>query len=220
MRIARYRVVSSIGAVSKKREKKKREKINLESDVALRPRAISSPLAGRRNVSPCGEKERCDDIEVGKPVRPQLAMRVGDVTTAWKKVLFYTVSIGQYWLVFTSPLANWGEEWVISPDRLPGSKQPGTKLYRMKREKKKREKREKKNLEMVLLFAHAIRHLRAISSLDVGEKKRGDRAISSPVSDFFSARGEKERGDRYSCAYCSISGTVLRSAWYAGIDRY
>ncbi|RZS01183.1 hypothetical protein BHM03_00030993 [Ensete ventricosum] len=45
---------------------------------------------------------------------------------------------------------------------------------RKKREKKKREKREKKNLEMVLLFAHAIRHLRAISSLDVGEKKRGD----------------------------------------------
>ncbi|RRT51166.1 hypothetical protein B296_00042999 [Ensete ventricosum] len=57
MRIARYRVVSSIGARLGGR-KKKREQINLESDVALRPRAISSPLAGRRNVSPCGEKKR------------------------------------------------------------------------------------------------------------------------------------------------------------------
>lgn len=26
------------------------------------------------------------DIEVGKAVRPQLAMRVADATTAWKKV--------------------------------------------------------------------------------------------------------------------------------------
>lgn len=29
------------------------------------------------------------DIEVGKPVRPQLAMRVSDATAAWKKVLFH-----------------------------------------------------------------------------------------------------------------------------------
>lgn len=28
------------------------------------------------------------DIEVGKAVRPQLAMRVGDATGAWKKVLY------------------------------------------------------------------------------------------------------------------------------------
>ena len=31
-----------------------------------------------------------------------------------------TVSIGRYWLVFTSPVANWGEELVILPNRLPG----------------------------------------------------------------------------------------------------
>ncbi|RZR81171.1 hypothetical protein BHM03_00007356 [Ensete ventricosum] len=52
---------------SKKMEKKKREKKgeNLESGAALpilirRPRAISSPRAGRRNVSLCGEKEQGD----------------------------------------------------------------------------------------------------------------------------------------------------------------
>lgn len=28
------------------------------------------------------------DIEVGKAVRPQLAVRVGDATGAWKKVLY------------------------------------------------------------------------------------------------------------------------------------
>ncbi|RRT66603.1 hypothetical protein B296_00026559 [Ensete ventricosum] len=51
----------------KKMEKKKREKKgeNLESGAALpilirRPRAISSPRAGRRNVSLCGEKEQGD----------------------------------------------------------------------------------------------------------------------------------------------------------------
>ncbi|RWW32409.1 hypothetical protein GW17_00002911 [Ensete ventricosum] len=36
---------------------KKREKKSLESSVALRPQVISSPCTGRRNVSPCGEKE-------------------------------------------------------------------------------------------------------------------------------------------------------------------
>ncbi|RWW69275.1 hypothetical protein BHE74_00023142 [Ensete ventricosum] len=52
---------------SKKMEKKKREKKgeNLESGAALpilirRPWAISSPRAGRRNVSLCGEKEQGD----------------------------------------------------------------------------------------------------------------------------------------------------------------
>nr|XP_009414979.1 PREDICTED: DNA ligase 4 isoform X1 [Musa acuminata subsp. malaccensis] len=32
------------------------------------------------------QRQKKQDIEVGKPVRPQLAMRVGDATTAWKKL--------------------------------------------------------------------------------------------------------------------------------------
>ncbi|RZR83772.1 hypothetical protein BHM03_00010463, partial [Ensete ventricosum] len=54
------------GWYQKKREKKSE---NLESDAALpipirRPRVISSPPVGRRNVSLCGEKERGDVASV------------------------------------------------------------------------------------------------------------------------------------------------------------
>ncbi|RWW11923.1 hypothetical protein GW17_00024433 [Ensete ventricosum] len=59
-------VLSLIGTQNARYQAKKREKKreNLESSAALLiccPRSISSPRAGRRNVSPCGEKERGDN---------------------------------------------------------------------------------------------------------------------------------------------------------------
>ncbi|RWW25743.1 hypothetical protein GW17_00009904 [Ensete ventricosum] len=44
----------------KKRETKKREKKNMESDAAIRSRVISSPHARRRNTCSHGKKERGD----------------------------------------------------------------------------------------------------------------------------------------------------------------
>ncbi|PKI34415.1 hypothetical protein CRG98_045196 [Punica granatum] len=33
------------------------------------------------------QRHKRQDIEVGKPVRPQLAVRVGNAATAWKKIM-------------------------------------------------------------------------------------------------------------------------------------
>ncbi|RWW59098.1 hypothetical protein BHE74_00033967 [Ensete ventricosum] len=94
-------VLSLIGTQNARYQAKKREKKreNLESSAALLiccPRSISSPRAGRRNVSPCGEKERGDVAHISavmqvRCLRPRLFVAQIMTEVGWTKDLEPTI---------------------------------------------------------------------------------------------------------------------------------